>query len=337
MPRRAGPAATAKAAGLVWYPDSEPGIRRQRRGRGFTYIAPDGTTVARGPERARLEGLGVPPAYTEVWMSPRADAHLQATGRDAATRKQYRYHPDWSALRAARKFDRLEAFGRALPEVRAWVDRTLRGAPGSHDFAVATILRLIDRAAIRVGAPSNARAGVFGATTLRREHAEVGRSRIALDYVAKGGQRVRKRLTDRLLARALHASDDLPGRRLAAWRQGGEVHGVSSEAVNARLGAMAGEGVTAKTFRTWIGTLAAFETAEAARAAGEAPTVTAMSEAAAERLHNTPAVARAAYVHPGVIALADDPEGLGGLGGGPRGLEGAERRLAFFLARGVRG
>ena len=336
MPRkRPRAAATAKAAGLVWYPDTEPGISRRRHGRGFTYLAPDGTTIARGPERARLEGMGVPPAYTSVWMSPRADAHLQATGRDAAERKQYRYHPDWSSFRAARKFDRLPAFSQALPEIRRWIEETLGGAPGSHDFAIATILRLIDRAALRVGGTDSAKDGVFGATTLRREHAEVGRSRIELDYVAKGGQHVHKRLSDRLLARALHASDDLPGRRLAVWQQGGETYGVSSDAVNARLSDIAGDGTTAKTFRTWIGTLTAFETAEAARGDGERPTVTAMTAAAAERLHNTPAIARAAYVHPAVIALAEDAEGLKGLSGGPRGLDGAERRLAHFLARGA--
>ena len=323
MPPEAG---EVREAGLVWYPDSEPGIRRERRGRGFSYIAPDGTRIARGPERARLEGLGVPPAYRGVWMAPRPDAHLQATGRDASKRKQYRYHPDWAEMRARAKFDRLPEFARALPDVRDWVEETLKGEPGTHDFAVATILRLVDASAMRIGTAGNSSA--FGATTLRREHAEVGHSRIELDYVAKGGQRVRKRLTDRLLARALHAVDDLPGRRLAVWRNGEETHGVSSGAVNERLSALAGEGMTAKTFRTWTGTLAAFEVAETAE--GDA-TVAAMAEAAAERLHNTPAIARRAYVHPAGSDLAGGP-GPTGLRGGPRGLSGAERRLAAFLS-----
>ena len=195
------------------------------------------------------------------------------------------------------------------------------------------ILRLIDRAAIRVGGTASARDGVFGATTLRREHADIGERTVALDYVAKGGQRVHQRLTDRLLAKALHASDDLPGRRLATWQHGDEVHGVGSEAVNACLARIAGDGATAKTFRTWIGTLTAFEIAEAARGEGKAPTITAMTEAAAARLHNTPSVARTSYVHPGVIGLAEGTEALKGLNGGPRGLEGAERRLAHFLSR----
>ena len=327
MPPEAARPARLRAAGLVWYPDSEPGIRRQRHGRGFTYIAPDGTRVERGPERARLEALGVPPAYRGVWMAPREDAHLQATGRDAAARKQYRYHPGWEEMRARAKFDRLPEFARALPQVRAWVEGMLRGKAGSHDFAVATILRLIDGAALRIGATGNA--GSFGATTLRREHASVGRAVIELDYVAKGGQRVRKRLTDRLLARALHAVDDLPGRRLASWSNGGEASGVSSEAVNARLASLAGEGMTAKTFRTWIGTLAAFEAAEMSDGA---PSIAAMTEAAAERLHNTPAIARRSYVHPKVIELASAPEGLAGLRGGPRALLGPERRLAAYLS-----
>lgn len=318
-----------RAAGLVWYPDSEPGIRRHRHGRGFTYVAPDGTRIERGPERRRLERVGVPPAYSDVWMSPREDAHLQATGRDASARKQYRYHERWSEYRARRKFERLADFGRALPAIRAWTEETLRGEAGEHDFAVAAILRLMDVAALRVGAPHRAANGVFGATTLERRHMRLDGDRIELRYVAKGGRKVRKAISDRTLAKALHAADDLPGRRLARWMQGGEAQGVSSEAVNARLAALAGEGATAKTFRTWNGTLAAFEVAEAADGA---PTIAAMVDAAAARLHNTPAVARAAYVHPKVIDLAEAPDALSGLRGGPRALGGTERRLVAYLS-----
>lgn len=298
--------------GLVYVTDREPGIRRLRRGRGFSYVAPDGTTLARGPERARLEGLGVPPAYEGVWMCPLPNGHLQATGLDGRGRKQYRYHPDWATHRSGTKFAQLPAFGRALPAIRARVARDLGAPAGDPRFALAAAVTLIDRLALRVGNEDYAREnGSFGALTLQNGHVRLKDGEIALDFRAKGGQRVRRSLRDRRLARVLEKAADLPGAELLTWVDAsGAARALSSTALNAYLAEADGDpGVafTAKTFRTWAGTLAAF----LPWAAGEAPGIAAMAAAASRRLHNTPAVARASYVHPAVIALAGsrpDPE-----------------------------
>ena len=316
-------AATAGAAGLIWYSHDRPGIRRRRRGRGWSYIAPDGTSVDAAGERARIAALAVPPAYEDVWICPEARGHLQATGRDAARRLQYRYHPDWTTARAEVKFAALPAFGRALPEVRDWIARGLRAEPGSDDFATAMVLRLIDRASTRIGGPGG---GGRGATTLRAADVRVRGRRVRLDYRAKGGVRARKSLDDAALARALHRAADLPGATLAV-RLGadGAPQPLRSEAVNARLADLAGPGMTAKTFRTWNGTLAALECLLERDASG----IGAMADAAGQRLHNTPAVARRSYIHPAVAALAGAPPPR--IGAGPRALGASERVLMRVL------
>ncbi|MEI4484854.1 DNA topoisomerase IB [Frigidibacter sp. MR17.14] len=289
---------------LVYYPDSEPGIRRLRCGRGFRYLAADGTAIDDRAERARIAALAVPPAYDRVWICPRENGHLQATGFDARTRKQYRYHPDWTTLRAARKYDGLARFGAALPRIRRAIARDLRGEAGDEAFAVAAVLRMIDRLSLRVGTPAYAAEnGSFGATTLRRRHLKLSGERLSLDYTAKGGKRVRAVIADRTLNRVLSALDDLPGRTLFRWiDDAGRSRPVGSEQVNARLAELVGdEGATAKTFRTWNGSVAALE---AALTDGPV-TIRALSEAAAARLHNTPTVARNSYIHPQVLALTD--------------------------------
>lgn len=291
-------------ADLVYYPDDRPGIRRERRGRGFSYIAPDGTRIARGPERARIEALAVPPAYEDVWICPLPEGHLQATGYDARARKQYRYHPEWRDWRERVKYDDLLAFGAALPAIRRRIRRDLGQEAGEKDFAVAAVLALVDRLAIRVGHPDYAAENrSYGATTLTGRHLRLKDGTFHLSYRSKGGARVRTRLRDRGLARVLHRLHDLPGRTLVSWLDDrGEAHGVTSTHVNRVLSDIAGRpGITAKTFRTWAGSAAALEAALAA----EAPTIKAMAEAAAERLHNTPAIARQSYIHPAVIALAE--------------------------------
>ncbi|MBV7411075.1 DNA topoisomerase IB [Maritimibacter sp. DP1N21-5] len=295
--------------GLIYYPDSRPGITRKKHGRGFTYKGPDGTTIARGPERARLEAMAIPPAYVDVWMTPRENGHLMATGYDARSRKQYRYHPDWSEARAQTKFNDLAAFGRCLPTIRRRVARDLDHSAGEREFALATALAMIDKLALRVGDKTYTKEnGSYGAVTLCRRHLRTRKGDMQVVFTAKGGKNARVAVTDKRLMKALESARDLPGAELIGWvDDDGIARGISSSAVNDYLAEAAGvDGITAKTFRTWAGTLAAF------RAVTEegASTIKSLSEAAAERLQNTPTIARNSYVHPKVVALAGTDEKL---------------------------
>ncbi|MCK0168357.1 DNA topoisomerase IB [Jannaschia sp. S6380] len=318
-----------KAPDLIYYPDDRPGISRRRAGRGWSYRAPDGTTIDDAAERARIEALAVPPAYADVWISPRKRGHLQATGYDDRTRKQYRYHADWSEWRATRKFAELPAFGEALPSLRRRIARSLSGEAGEKDFAIAAVLRLIDRTSIRIGSEDYyAVNGTEGATTLKNRNLKLSDGKVRLDWTAKGGKRVRRQLSDRTLMRALHDLADLPGAPIFEWQDGDRMHAVHADHVNDWLREATDlEAATAKTFRTWNGSVAALE---AALRAGEGVTIKAMSEAAADVLHNTPTIARNSYVHPDVIALSEtwreiDPPDR------PDGLRRGERALLSLL------
>lgn len=317
--------------GLVFYPDSRPGIRRQRCGRGFTYVAPDGTRVPAGPERDRLVALAVPPAYECVWLCPLPNGHLQATGRDVRGRKQYRYHEAWSAARAETKFASLADFGRCLPSLRRRVARDLDTDAGDRSFALAAAVRLIDRLCLRVGNRRYAQLnGSYGVLTLRPRHVRLKDGQISISYTSKGGRKVRRRLSDRALARVLEKARDLPGAELLSWvDEEGTPHRIDSAELNRYIAeAGGGEGFTAKTFRTWAGTLAAFRLVDG----GAEPTLTEMAEAAAVVLGNTPRIARASYIHPAVAALA---ESGGRTLPSPKrrraGLSAAENRLLAFL------
>ena len=317
------------APDLVYYPDSRPGIRRLRRGRGFSYIAPDGTTIGDRKERARLASMAVPPAYEDVWMSPEPAGHLQATGRDARARKQYRYHPDWTAFRAEQKFDNLADFGRALPTIRRAILRDLDREPGSHRFAVAAVLAMLDRLALRVGSRDYAEENrTYGATTLRPAHMNLTKDGLRLSYRSKGGKRVRKILRDATLNRTLNRLADLRGATLVKWIDGnGAARAITAGDVNDRLRDLTGQdAVTGKTFRTWAGSVAALEAAT-----GDAPTIGALSEAAADRLANTPAIARTSYIHPAVIDLVENPAPLERPRPEVAGLRKAERQLLAVL------
>ncbi len=292
---------------LVYYPDSNPGIRREKRGRGFSYINVDGTRIDCPRKRRELKALAVPPAYTDVWMAPMANAHLLATGRDARTRKQYRYHPDWSAQRSQTKFDGLGTFARSLPRLRRWIDHNLSGEVGSEDMAVAAALALIDRAALRPGAKSYADENrTYGATTLQARHMSIEGDSVELSFKGKGGKPVDKTLRGTKLAKVLEACQDLPGPSLVSWvDEDGNARAVSSEQLNTRLEALCETRATAKTLRTWHGTLAAFLAAEDA----EEISIKMLAGAASERLHNTPAIAQKSYVHPDVLDMARSDTG----------------------------
>lgn len=317
---------------LIYYPDDRPGIRRKRRGRGFTYLSPDGTRIDNQGERKRIEALAVPPAYNNVWISPIDNGHLQATGRDDRSRKQYRYHPDWTAFRAQKKYEDLLTFGDALPGIRRRVSRDLNLEAGEHAFALAAVVAMIDRLAIRVGNPEYAdENGTFGATTLKSRHMKLADNHLQLAYRGKGNRRVRRHVKNQKLLKTLQSLDDLPGADLVTWvDEDGRPRAVTSDEVNTYLGQITGNpGLTAKTFRTWAGSVAALEAAHKA----DKVTIKLMAEAAAERLANTPTIARTSYIHPAVIALAEDD---GVIPESPRdiaGLRVGERRLVELMER----
>jgi DNA topoisomerase-1 len=318
---------------LVYYPDDRPGITRRRAGCGWSYRGPDGTRIDDAGERARIEALAVPPAYEDVWISPRVRGHLQATGYDARTRKQYRYHPDWTEWRARRKYRDLPEFGRALPRLRRRVAEALMGEAGERDFAIAAVIRLIDRASLRIGSEAyRAENGTEGATTLRSGNLALEEGRVRLDWTAKGGRRVRRQVSDRTLARALDALDGLPGAPVFEWVEDGARHDVQADHVNDWLRDATGlEDASAKTFRTWNGSCAALD---AVMSAAEGATIAGLAEAAAKALHNTPSIARNSYVHPAVIDLTRDwrpvepPDR-------PHGLRRTERGLLRLIEDGA--
>ncbi|HET9069519.1 MAG TPA: DNA topoisomerase IB [Amaricoccus sp.] len=326
-------------AGLVYVSDDMPGIVRRRRGRGFAYLDAAGRPVGAG-ERARCAALGIPPAWEQVWICAEPAGHLQSTGYDAAGRKQYRYHPAWSAWRSEAKYACLAAFGRGLARFRAGVERDLAGEPGAQEVSLAAIAVLLDRLHLRAGSAAYAaRNRTFGATTLQTRHLRLEGGLLRLRYRAKGGRLTEHSLRDARLHRIFEAIHDLPGRDLFVWIDAdGDVRRIGSQHLNRYLAERTGvEGATAKTFRTWAGTMAAFGVA--CRAKGPLSLRT-MAEAAAERLHNTPAIARAAYIHPAVLGLAAlDPvarrERLLRLQpAGPLRLRAGERRLIGLLEAG---
>lgn len=315
----------ARKAGLRYYPDSEPGIRRQPRGRGFSYIAPDGTTIADRQERRRIESLAVPPAYTDVWISPINLGHVVATGRDQAGRKQHRYHELWSLYMANIKFAELREFGEALSRIRRWIAAKLARDRTDEMTATACILALMDRMSLRVGSRVYSREnGSFAATTLKPDHLLKDDGRWVLKYPAKGGSLVRKPVIGK---RLLHHLSNTEARTLVGWTDAsGQHRSVTPGRVQETLEDLAGAQFTAKTFRTWNGSLAAF-----LAMAGGTTTIAALSEAAAHKLHNTPAIARKSYIHPKIVEAAREGHPVKVEGPGRNGLRRGERELLDFL------
>jgi len=262
---------TRLRAGLVYSSDAQPGITRLPRGDRFVYRDAAGRAVRDQATLERIRRLAIPPAYGDVWICARADGHLQATGRDARGRKQYRYHADWQALRGEDKFARLEAFGRALPRIRARVQRDLQpagvGRAGSvapavtRDMLLATIVRLLDATFVRVGNEEYARANKsYGLTTLRNRHAGVQGATLRLRFRGKSGVMHEVRLEDRRVAAVVRRCQRLPGQELFQYEdEHGAPHRIGSGDVNDYLAAVAGGAFTAKDFRTWHGSVLALE------------------------------------------------------------------------------
>ncbi|HET7428257.1 MAG TPA: hypothetical protein VFJ66_02310 [Gaiellales bacterium] len=301
------PRESAKAAGLRYVSDRRPGIRRRKRGKGFQYIAPDGSTVRDEETLERIRTLAIPPAWTEVWICRSANGHLQATGRDARGRKQYRYHPRWREVRDETKYHRMLAFGEALPRIRREVTKHLSRTTLSRERVLAAVVRLLDETTIRVGNDEYARENdSYGLTTIRDSHVEVEGSRLSFRFRGKSGKEHDIAIEDPRVARVVRGCQDLPGQELFAYvDDDGEVVDVDSADVNDYLREISGADFTAKDFRTWTGTvLAAWALHDLGAFASKREAtkqVVAAVETVAQKLGNTPAVCRSCYVHPDVF------------------------------------
>ena len=301
------PIEAAKAAGLRYVTDTSPGIQRKRAGRHFSYIGLDRKPIRDPEELQRIKSLGIPPAWTNVWICPMKNGHIQATGRDAKGRKQYRYHPRWHEVRDATKYDHIIAFGEALPLIRERTskDLSLPGLP--YEKVLATIVRLLDATLIRIGNEEYARENdSYGLTTLRSDHVDVSGSKVQFHFRGKSGKEHVIDVKDRQLARIVKRCQELPGHELFQYYdEDGVLRTIESSDVNDYLREITHQDFTAKDFRTWGGTVIATRTLEEegpfeSETQGKKNVVQAI-KAAAGQLGNTPAICRKCYVHPGVI------------------------------------
>ena len=300
---------------LIYVDDTLPGITRKGAGRGFAYYSPEGELIRDRKERERLNAIALPPAYRDAWFCPAPNGHILATGIDGRARKQYRYHPDFRLMREGDKFDACRAFGAKLPLMRARIDADLSQPGATETRALASLVRLLDLSAIRVGNEQYAeRNATYGATTLRSEHAEIDSSGIHLHFTGKGGAERDIDLTDADLSRAIQGMRDLPAQddgdaeeeHLFRYEgDDGAIHHVSSAMVNAYLRETMGGDFTAKHFRTWHASVLAFETLAGAE---EVLPIRALLEVVSDRLGNTPAVTRTSYIHPAVIERVEGQE-----------------------------
>jgi DNA topoisomerase-1 len=301
-------AEAAESAGLRYVTDSEPGISRRPGGDEPTYVHANGAAVRDAATLERIRKLAIPPAWTDVWICTRADGHLQATGRDARGRKQYRYHAGFREVRESTKYEHMMAFAKALPALREAIarDMALRGLP--REKVLATIVHLLETTLIRVGNDDYARTNKsYGLTTLRDKHLEVDGSQLRFQFKGKSGKTWKLQLQDRRVAKVLKACQDLPGQRLFQYvDEAGELKEVTSADVNTYLKQVTGQDITAKDFRTWAGTVMAalalqevlhFDTQAMAK-----KNLRNAIEQVASRLGNTPTICRKCYIHPEVLS-----------------------------------
>ncbi len=298
---------SARAAGLRYTTDAKPGIRRQRHGKGFVFTGADGNVLRSAADRDRIRRLVIPPAWTDVWICPDPRGHLQATGRDARGRKQYRYHTRWREVRDETKYERIIGFAKALPAIRRTTSAHL-GLPGlPRRKVLATVVQLLEKTLIRVGNDEYARSNrSYGLTTLRDGHVEVSGPRVRFSFRGKSGVEHEVDLNDRRLARIVRQCRDLPGYELfQSIDEEGVRQTVGSEEVNAYLKEITGQDVTSKDFRTWAGTVLAAQLLselDAFTCDTEAKrNIVRAVESVAKRLGNTKAVCRRCYIHPAVL------------------------------------
>ena len=291
---------------LNYVDDSQPGLsRRKLRGK-WAYFTPAGERIRDQAEVERINKLAIPPAYTDVWICPDANGHLQATGRDARGRKQYRYHPRWREIRDTDKYERMLAFGQALPKLRQRVEEDLARRGLCREKVMATVISLLDATLIRVGNAQYAKSNKsYGLTTLRNRHAEVHGNTIAFHFRGKSGVEHDIKVSDPRLARTVKKCLELPGQHLFQYVDGdGERHTVTSSDVNAYLHELTGADFTAKDYRTWAGSALALEALRELRCETQTDAkkeLVDMVKAVSRTLGNTPAVCRTCYIHPGVL------------------------------------
>ena len=337
-----GSVEAAVAARLSYVSDARPGIQRIRVGRGFKYQSADGTAVTDPQTLQRIRSIAIPPAWTDVWICPTSTGHIQAVGRDARGRKQYRYHPRWREVRDETKYARLAEFGRALPRIRRQVSLDMGRAGHQREQVLATVVHLLETTLVRVGNPEYARHnGSYGLTTLRSRHVRVRGPRLRFEFRGKGGKLHTVDVNDRRVAAIVRQCQELPGHELFQYvDEAGGRQTIDSADVNEYVQQVAGSEFTAKDFRTWAGTVLALVALRAIGADSAPPTkkiVTHAVAAVAERLRNTPAVCRSCYIHPAVVEvyLASALRGPRELSPGSAGatLRPEERALLALLTR----
>ena len=313
------PVEVAEEAGLRYVSDEQPGYTRKAKGDDFEYFDTDGKKIRDETRLLRIKRIGVPPAYKNVWICPSANGHIQATGRDARGRKQYRYHERWREVRDENKYDRMIVFGKALPKIRRRVNRDLKRRGLPREKVLATVVQLLERTFIRVGNEEYAKENKsFGLTTLRNRHVDATATKLKFTFRGKSGKDHEVDVTDRRLAKIIRQLQDLPGQEVFKYlNDRDEPRKVTSEDVNEYLREITGEDFTAKDFRTWAGTVLAamalnaqeaFENKSQAR-----KNIKDAISAVAKILGNTPAICRKCYVHPAVLETYLDGATIEGL------------------------
>jgi DNA topoisomerase-1 len=301
------PEESARAAGLRYTSDTKPGIRRVKNGSGFKYVDASGRVIRAAAELQRIGSLVIPPAWREVWIATDPRGHLQATGRDARGRKQYRYHPKWREVRDQTKYDRMIGFAQALPTIRRRAAQDVKRSGLSREKVTATVVQLLEKTLIRVGNDEYAKQNSsFGLTTLRDGHVQVRGSVVKFSFRGKSGVEHEVDLNDRRLARIVRQCRDLPGYELFQYvDEEGERQTIGSEDVNEYLKAVTGEEYTSKDFRTWAGTVLAAQMLKELDAftsnAQAKKNIVRAVESVAQRLGNTKAVCRKGYIHPAIF------------------------------------